>query len=133
MEEVPGRFSLLPFSAGLPQRFKAADDIQQFFGNAHLPLPVYERAFLSGGRGGLRLGSSGGGSSTGGSGGRFGGSSTGGFFGAGGDSGGFSGSFTGGFLGALGGSSTGGSGSVPRSGVGFDACRIFLYRFFFAI
>ncbi|MEJ2473777.1 MAG: hypothetical protein P8Y40_11650 [Desulfobacterales bacterium] len=81
-------------------------------------------ARLTGGRGGLRLGFAGGGSSTGGSVGRFGGSSTGGFLGGGGDSGGFSGSFTGGFRGALGGSSTGGSRPGPPSSMVFASCRL---------
>jgi hypothetical protein len=83
-----------------------------------------------GGRGGVRLGSSGGGSSIGGFGGRFGGSSTGGFFCGGGALGGFSGSFTGGFWGTLGGSSTGGSGPTPRIGICFDRCPPPLWSFF---
>jgi hypothetical protein len=87
-------------------------------------------AFLMGGRGGVRLGSSGGGSSIGGFGGRFGGSSTGGFFGGGGALGGFSGSFTGGLWGALGGSSTGGSGPTLRFGLFFDRCPATLRSFF---
>jgi hypothetical protein len=70
----------------------------------HWNHPVLTGGFF----GGLRSGSLGGGSLTGGFSGMSGGSSMGGIPGGGGGSGGSSGSLTGGFFGRLGGSSTGG-------------------------